>query len=423
MWTGLERRVRRARRSTTVAFAAGVLLLGACEAQIRANVDVARAAAGAPIAKASLYLDEAARSNSAEMCAAGTATPSLDPLIDYGGETAVAIDELVASAPLDPSIADGVERNLAATDAVWAEWAAEPTLTAVRWDEYGVGERSCPDGNLYLTLLLRENPTMPGSGRYSTPIFPSGEVDVLSGLVYGSAIDHRGVTIDLLLDLYVPPDDEITERPLILFVHGGGFSGGSRSSFATHAMNYARRGFVVASIDYRLRPNDTPAEQLVAALQAIDDAMESVRWLKANAPTYGIDPDRIAALGSSAGGAIVLGVGHAADLTPGGPLSGYSPTVTAVVSTGAHLTPGLAVIDFEPTDAPSMMFHYEQDTSQGQATWDYAYQTCAAIRDAGPPCDFIKQPGSGHTIPMGPTSQWWVPEIGPFVWHHLGLAG
>jgi len=422
MRTGPEPRAGLGLWSTTAALAVGVLL-AACEARIRVNVDQARASAGAPVAKTSLYLDEAARSNSAEMCTAGAIAPSPDPLIDYGGETAVEIDELVASAPLDPSIADDVERNLAATDAVWAEWAGEPTVTAARWDEYGVGERSCPDGNLYMTLLLRENPTMPASGRYSTPVYGASQIDVTEGLVYGAAVDHLGNTIDLLLDVYVPPAGGETDRPLILYVHGGGFSGGSRSAFATSAVQYARRGFVVASIDYRLRPNDTQAEQLVAAVQAIDDAMESVRWLKANAPTYGVDPDRIAALGSSAGGAIVLGVGHAADLTPGGPLSGYSPAVTAVVSTGAHLTPGLASIDFEPSDAPSMMFHYEQDTSQGQATWDYAYQTCTAIREAGPPCDFIKQPGSGHTIPMGPVGAWWAPEIGPFVWHHLGLAG
>jgi dienelactone hydrolase len=179
---------------------------------------------------------------------------------------------------------------------------------------------------------------------------------------------------------------------------------------------------VTATIDYRLRPNDTPEEQLAAASDAIDDAMESVRWLKAHAAAYGIDTGRIGVLGSSAGGAIALGVALAEDPTPGGPLAAFSPHVAAGVSTGAHLTPGLAVIDLEPTDSPVMMFHFDQDTSRDGATWDYAYQTCAAVHAAGNVCDAVRQPGSGHTVAIGPTGKWWAPEIGPFLWHHLRLA-
>lgn len=390
---------------------------------MRTEVRDARSVAGVADAPSAMYLDEAARTASGSSCTAGAAAPVADPTAFYAGETAVEVDELVGSAPLDPAIADATERNRAATEAVWADWADAPTITAARWDEIGVGERSCSDGDLYLTLLLRDNPSIPASGRFSTPAYPAAAIQSEIGHVYGQAVDHQGVTIDLLLDLYLPPDDTASPRPLIVYVHGGGFSSGSRSSFEPAAIQYARRGFVVASIDYRLRPNETPAEQLLAASQAIDDAMESIRWLKANAVTYHVDTTRIAALGSSAGGAIVLGVGHAADPTPGGPLAAFDPSVTAVVSTGAHLTPGLDFIGFDANDAPSMMFHYEQDTSKGKSTWDYAYQTCTAIRAAGPPCDFIKQPGSGHTIGMGPTTTWWSSEIGPFVWHHLDLAG
>ena len=74
-----------------------------------------------------------------------------------------------------------------------------------------------------------------------------------------------------------------------------------------------------------------------------------------------------------------------------------------------------------PVEITGVGFHYEQDTSAGHATWDYAYQTCTAIRSSGNSCDAIKQAGSGHTVPIGATGPWWVPEIGPFLWHHLGL--
>jgi hypothetical protein len=195
---------------------------------------------------------------------------------------------------------------------VWAQWQEDPTLVDARWDELGVGEVECPDGRLYLSAALRENPTMPASGRYVTPVHPAGQIQALNGLRYGQAVNHQGVVVDLLLDLYLPPSSPVADRPTIVMVRRGGFSGGTRANLAASALEFARRGFVAASIDYRLRPNETVEEQLVAASAAIDDAMESVRWLKSQAATYGIDADRIALLGTSAGGAIALGVAVAA---------------------------------------------------------------------------------------------------------------
>ena len=209
----------------------------------------------------------------------------------------------------------------------------------------------------------------------------------------------------------------------MVVIHGGGFSSGSRLDFAGTARAYARLGYAAASIDYRLRPDTNPgAPDLAAALDAIDDGMESVRWLKANAATYGIDPTRIGLNGSSAGGAIALGVALADDPTPGGPLAAYSPKVSAAMATGAHLTPGLALIGFQPSDAPILMFHYEQDTSELKASGDYAFETCAAARAGGSTCDFVLQPGTGHTTNMGPVGPWWTSESGPFLWQHLDLA-
>jgi dienelactone hydrolase len=392
-----------------------------CRGAIEVDVDNARAGAGVPAVARDSILDEAADAKAAEMCAAGVATPSPDPLERYDAESARAIDELVGAAELDPATADPAARNSDATNEVWAGWAGDPTITDGRWDQLGIGEVECADGDLYMALVFKDLPSMPASGRYSTTQHTAAQLVTTNGLQYGTAVTYQGTTIPLLLDLYQPPAGPVAARPTIVLIHGGSFSGGSRTDLASAAREYARRGFVVASIDYRLQPNSTPTEQLQAATNAIDDATESVRWLKANAATYGIDTTRIGLVGSSAGGAIALGVGNWSDPTPGGPLAAFDPAVAAAVSTGAHLTPGLALIDFDEDDAPALMFHYETDTVTGN-TDEYAFETCAAIRGAGNTCDFRVQAGSGHTVSISAGGGNWVPTIGPFLWTHLRLA-
>jgi poly(3-hydroxybutyrate) depolymerase len=396
--------------------------LAGCEPVVAGGVDDVRADAGRPALPRAAYLDEAAREHSATMCDQGAAIPSADPLAHYGGETAVAISELVASEPLDRSIHDGGQRNLDATNRIWARLAGRPELLEARWDEQGVGEVTCANGRLYVTVVLRDGPTMPGAGRFSAAVYRADQVTKQSGLVYGTAKDYQGRTIDLVLDLYLPPAGGPALRPTVVMVHGGSFSGGHRSDRALDATEFARRGFVAASIDYRLRPNDIGPEQLAAATDAIDDGIESVRWLKSHAAEYGIDVGRMAMDGTSAGGAIALGVALTDDPTPGGPLADVSPKIAAAVSTGAHLTPGLAGITLTADDAPIMMFHYEHDTSRLKSTFEDAYQTCTAVRRAGDVCDAIRLPGSGHTVSVGPQGKWWTPEIGPFLWAHLHLA-
>ena len=242
--------------------------------------------------------------------------------------------------------------------------------------------------------------------------------------MYGSAVDHQGTTVDLKLDVYLPPDDGVGPLPTVVLVHGGGFANGDKSSMASAAMSYARRGFVAVSLGYRLDPGASTNQlrYLAAAQNAIDDGMESVRWLRANAATYRIDTERIAMLGSSAGGAIALGVGIADDPTPGGPLAAYSHSIAAAVSTGAHLTPGvdLGVVTFEPTDAPALMFHYETDSTTG-ATAEYAYRTCQGLIDVGVTCEFVLNEGTGHTVSLSANSTNWTDHIGDFLWTKMRL--
>ncbi len=91
--------------------------------------------------------------------------------------------------------------------------------------------------------------------------------------------------------------------PLIVCVHGGGWQLGDKGGYAHVIRDLARHGYVAASLNYRLAPKHKfPAQ--------IEDVKEAVRYLRAHAPEYGIDPQKIGAVGDSAGGylAVMLGL-------------------------------------------------------------------------------------------------------------------
>ncbi|HEX2061121.1 MAG TPA: alpha/beta hydrolase [Thermoanaerobaculia bacterium] len=102
----------------------------------------------------------------------------------------------------------------------------------------------------------------------------------------------------LLMDLRVP--DGAGPHPVILYLHSGAWITGNR--FGGPAIRQASRGYAVASIEYRLAPQHIwPAQ--------IEDAKAAVRWLRANAARFRLDPERVGVFGASAGGHIgaVLG--------------------------------------------------------------------------------------------------------------------
>ena len=106
------------------------------------------------------------------------------------------------------------------------------------------------------------------------------------------------------LDLYVPADTG-KNLPLIIWVHGGAWLGGSKKHYTPKA--YLSAGYAGASINYRLSQHAIfPAQ--------IEDVKAAVRWLRANAETYRLDPNRFAAWGSSAGGHLVAMLGTTSDV-------------------------------------------------------------------------------------------------------------
>ncbi len=278
-----------------------------------------------------------------------------------------------------------------------------------------------------LGVMAPAGEAMPASGRFVTAQYTDAQLTTVANQQYGTAENYAGANVSLRLDLYLPPAGGPAVRPLVILVHGGGFTSGDKSQMTSTAKGYARLGYVAASIGYRLDPGANPSADQVrwlsAAFDAVDDGMEAVRWLRSKAGTYAIDSRRIAMVGSSAGGAIALGVGAADDPTPGGPLAAWSPKIHAAVSTGSHLTPGidLNLISIQSSDAPALMFHYGTDTVTGN-TAAYARRTCTALVDAGSRCTFVEQSGSGHTVGLGASGARWTGSIGPFLWDELDLV-
>lgn len=100
---------------------------------------------------------------------------------------------------------------------------------------------------------------------------------------------------EVMLDLYIPKRPAEEKIPCIVVIHGGGWRSGDKTRFAAQAAYFADKGFAAACIGYRLLPEVTFPAPVV-------DCKASVRWVRANAAKYGIDPDRIGATGGSAGG-------------------------------------------------------------------------------------------------------------------------
>ena len=98
---------------------------------------------------------------------------------------------------------------------------------------------------------------------------------------------------DLLLDLYLPQAAS-GRVPVIVFLHGGGWSGGTRTTGPDFTRFYAQDGFAVASLEYRLTPGVTFPSNA-------EDVKTAIRWLRANATTYGLDAGRLCLWGTSAG--------------------------------------------------------------------------------------------------------------------------
>jgi acetyl esterase/lipase len=113
----------------------------------------------------------------------------------------------------------------------------------------------------------------------------------------------------LRMDIYQPLKDTMARRPLILLLHGGAFIMGDKATetMQTLATDFAKKGYVVASVNYRMGFNPASKSSLErSAYRAVQDARAALRFLSANAAKYRIDPDWVFLGGSSAGAITAL---------------------------------------------------------------------------------------------------------------------
>jgi acetyl esterase/lipase len=251
------------------------------------------------------------------------------------------------------------------------------------------------------------------------PKLPDGVV-LEADIVYGKAGER-----ELHLDLVRPEKEPTKPLPVIAFIHGGGWrNGNKRGGVGNVAALVATGNYIGVSIEYRLTGEAIwPAQ--------INDCKAAIRWLRANAATYHIDPDRIAVWGGSAGGHLVslLGTsGDVADLEGNNGNSGYSSRVNAVVD---YCGPSdlLAFIDSEVMQKPdsplALLFGgpVQEHKAEAKQASPVTYVTSddpsflvvhgtvdplvplaqaetltTALKKAGVPVTFIRMEGGGHSI-------------------------
>jgi len=233
--------------------------------------------------------------------------------------------------------------------------------------------------------------------RYRDAVFSN--VDVSRDLTYGSAPDLEGDPVALKLDLYEPTGDTVSRRPAVVYVHGGGFSAGDKSAGADFATYFAKRGYVATSINYRLlAPSgcggaSAPSPECVsAALAAQHDAQAAVRWLRANASTHRVDPDRIAMAGSSAGAITSLLAAWRSDDPGSSGNPGHPSAIDGAVSISGG-TPSNAFIN--GGDAPAIFFH---GTADGTVPYAWAVSNAGAMVSAGIATYLESFEGGGHGL-------------------------
>ncbi|MGI8992333.1 MAG: alpha/beta hydrolase fold domain-containing protein [Bryobacteraceae bacterium] len=241
-----------------------------------------------------------------------------------------------------------------------------------------------------------------------------------SDVIHEANVEYSNVGQRVAMDIVQPTRTTGGPWPAVVMVHGGGFRRGNRESYLPMAIKLAQRDYVAATVSYRLAPrNQFPA--------AVHDVKAAVRFLRANAAKYNIDPDRIAALGGSAGGHLVLFLGLTAGVSEfegSGPNREFSSRVQCVVDyygptdftqsysksvDAAEVLPLFLGGDLDhnrlahirasplnwvtPDAAPVLALHGTQDTfvAYEQSLW-----LMERLIAAGVPAELESIPGAGH---------------------------
>jgi acetyl esterase/lipase len=158
----------------------------------------------------------------------------------------------------------------------------------------------------FLQPATAANPQSGQPVRYLNQVFE--QIDLQKDVEFGESTNFGGKTEKLLLDVYSPQGDKEVNRPVLLLFHGGGFRPGndkSQSYIVRLATDFAKRGYVCISINYRIR-NAPKEDQKGTITDALADAMAGLNWIRANHEKLKVDPKKVVVGGGSAGGMLAV---------------------------------------------------------------------------------------------------------------------
>jgi acetyl esterase/lipase/lysophospholipase L1-like esterase len=148
--------------------------------------------------------------------------------------------------------------------------------------------------------------------RFKSEVF--SDIDSVVNLEYGQALNIKDQMESLKLDLFMPAGDTMRKRPVVVFVHGGGFQNGNRKLALAQrfCLGFAQKGYVAVSISYRLGIEDDKTDKAYAEAmyRAQQDARTAIRFLKHNASKWHLDTAQIFISGTSAGAMTSLAMAY-----------------------------------------------------------------------------------------------------------------
>jgi len=243
--------------------------------------------------------------------------------------------------------------------------------------------------------------TTVSTGRLASAPPPSACGDNQPGRYEAAGFRPRPVTTagyrhGLLADVYQPADDPAKCRVGVVWVHGGGFTRGSRDGDAEHAWGaaLASRGYVLVSIDYRLAAGEpfgldqaTGQDREAGVAHAIADAQTALRWVRSSAAELGVDPDRVAIGGTSAGAMTAAGAALTAPA---------DERVCTFVSVAGDIEPGWV----GAAPATALFIHGDADDV---VPYQSSVSAVDLLNGAGGRAELVTMAGAGHEITGVPT--------------------
>jgi acetyl esterase/lipase len=250
------------------------------------------------------------------------------------------------------------------------------------------------------------------------------------------------------MDAYLPPDSFARPVPAVVYIHGGGWTGGRRDQkIPTNiCRTLAENGYAAFSIDYRLntavKTNDGKVTiAKVVWPENLYDCKTAVRYVRKNAKEFGVDPNRIAVMGASAGAHLALLVAATKDSAKwnaGGLNPGISNEVAAVVEfygrhdvsrdrrhhfagstpeeTAANVADASPVTHLSASMPPVLAVQGDADKI---VPVHYARELVGRLKELGVPHEYVEIPGAGHSFDLKPPQQDLTPIVLDFLRRHL----